>query len=110
VFAERLDTEGDVVVDGNAEFSGEEQRQDQGGKRPTEGKDAWGASMLGDLFLKACAVEERLEAGVGAKGIEGGFDGEFGHGESPLFVGLFKGIQGLGLLSKLGIENRGAEG
>jgi hypothetical protein len=30
VFAERLDTESDVVVDRNAELRGEEEREDQG--------------------------------------------------------------------------------
>jgi hypothetical protein len=51
-----------------------------------------------------------LEAGVRANGIERGFDGKFGHGERTLFVGLFKGIKSFGLLAKLGIESRGANG
>jgi len=36
VFAENLDTEGDVLVEGDAEFSGEEARLNQGEKRRAE--------------------------------------------------------------------------
>ena len=90
MFAERLDTEGDVPVEGNAKFRGEEEREDQGEERLVDDEEAaWGASMLGDLFLKACATEQGLEAGVGANGIEGGFDGKFGHRERTLIEGLF---------------------
>ena len=89
MFAENLDTEGDVLVEGDAEFSGEEARLNQGEKRRAEDEEVWGASMLRDLFLKACAAEQSLEAGVGANGIEGGFDGEFGHRERTLIEGLF---------------------
>ena len=89
MFAQGLDTEGDVLVEGNAKFRGEEEREDQGEERLVEDEEAWGASILGDLFLKACAAEQGLEAGVGANGIEGGFDGKFGHGERTLIEGLF---------------------
>ena len=66
-------------------------------------------SMLGNSFLKADTAEEGLETWVFAKGIEGGFDGEFGHGERTLIEGLFEGIQSFGFLTKLDIENRGAK-
>ena len=65
--------------------------------------------MLGNSFLKADTAEEGLETWVFAKGIEGGFDGEFGHGERTLIEGLFEGIQSFGFLTKLDIENRGAK-
>ena len=89
MFAESLDTEGDVLVEGDAEFSGEEARQVRGEERRMEDEAAWGASMLGSLFLEGDAAKERSKAGLGAKGIEGGLDGEFGHRERTLIEGLF---------------------